>query len=359
VNETAFADLEALASNLRKTARKRTLIFGFNGTGKTRLSMAFRNAGMPLSERGDTLYFNAYTEDLFTWENDPDGDGHHRLRFRSSSRFLSGLKEPEMERRIRALLHRYADFDFAIDAERGCICFSRKVKTGVADLIKISRGEENLFIWCCFLAAATGALDGDEAFAWVNYLYIDDPVSSLDENSVIAVAVHLAQLLKAQRSEIKTIISTHHSLFYNVLCNEGGKSSRYYLERKGDRYFLRDTEDTPFFHHAASLAELVRVEKSGRLYTYHFNMLRSVLEKTANFHGFRQFSACLKRDEDDREGVLHARLINILNHGNYSLYESREMLEDNKRHFRKILNDFLSRYPFNPELFTHSNGEAP
>jgi hypothetical protein len=27
------------------------------------------------------------------------------------------------------------------------------------------------------------------------------------------------------------------------------------------------------------------------------------------------------------------------------------MLEENKTYFKKILNDFLSRYPFNPELF--------
>lgn len=67
----------------------------------------------------------------------------------------------------------------------------------------------------------------------------------------------------------------------------------------------------------------------------------------------------MRKDADDRKGILHARLINILNHGNHSLYESREMLEENKRYFRKILNDFLSRYPFNPELFSETNGETP
>src|SRR5258708_20766663 len=36
--------------------------------------------------------------------------------------------------------------------------------------------------------------------------------------------------------------------------------------------------------------------RSGRLFTHHFNMLRSILEKTASFHGYSSFSACIKQD---------------------------------------------------------------
>ena len=118
-----------------------------------------------------------------------------------------------------------------------------------------------------------------------------------------------------------------------------------------DSYALRHTSATPFFHHVAMLTELHQAQQSGQLYTYHFNMLRSLLEKSASFHGFKNFSACIKQDNDDPDGILHARLINILSHGNYSLYEPREMLEENKAYFKKILDDFLSRYPFNPDLF--------
>ena len=78
---------------------------------------------------------------------------------------------------------------------------------------------------------------------------------------------------------------------------------------------------------------------------------RSILEKTASFHGYENFSACIKQDADDEDGVLHTRLVNILSHGNYSLYEPQEMLEENKNYFRKILGDFITRYPFNPALF--------
>ena len=89
--------------------------------------------------------------------------------------------------------------------------------------IKVSRGEENIFVWCFFLAVAQLAVDGQEAYGWVRYLYIDDPISSLDDNNAIAVASHLAQLLKGADGSIRTVISTHHHLFFNVLCNELSK----------------------------------------------------------------------------------------------------------------------------------------
>lgn len=72
-------------------------------------------------------------------------------------------------------------------------------------------------------------MDGAEAYQWVNHVYIDDPISSLEEHNAIAVASNLAQLLKAQGSQLKTIISSHHTLFFNVLCNELGKAKKYFL----------------------------------------------------------------------------------------------------------------------------------
>jgi hypothetical protein len=164
----------------------------------------------------------------------------------------------------------------------------------------------------------------------------------------------LAQLLKRPESKLKTVLSTHHTLFFNVLCNELKNAKRYFINKNstGSSYVLREeTGDTPFFHHVAALAELYQAAQEDRLFTHHFNMLRTILEKTASFHGHKNFSVCIKQQEDDPDGILHARLINILSHGNYSLYEPQQMLDENKAYFRKILHDFLNRYPFNPELF--------
>jgi hypothetical protein len=358
-----FADLPALAVHLRGELenKKTILLYAYNGTGKTRLSMEFKAIGKHVDAR-DTLYFNAFTEDLFHWDNDLDGDSDRRLTLNAQSRFFAGLAELEMDNRIRPLLQRYADFDFRIDTQEWAVRFSRTVDGQVIDNIKVSRGEENIFVWCFFLAIVQLALDGAEAYRWVKYVYIDDPISSLDEHNAIAVANHLAQLLKRPDSKLKTVISTHHTLFFNVLCNELGKARKYFVNKNsiGSGYVLREeTGDTPFFHHVAALAELYQAAQEDRLYTHHFNMLRTILEKTASFHGHKNFAVCIKQEDDDPDDILHARLINILSHGNYSLFEPQQMLDENKGYFRKILHDFLNRYPFNPELFPVASEEAP
>lgn len=353
-----IADLPALAAHLRgELENKQTiLLYAYNGTGKTRLSMAFKDMGKH-DEARDTLYFNAFTEDLFQWNNDLAGDADRRLLLNRDSRFFQSLVELEMDNRIRPLLQRYADFDFRIDTQdlEWAVRFSRLVEGETVDNIKVSRGEENIFIWCFFLAVVELAMDPDiETYQWVRYLYIDDPISSLDEHNAIAVANHLAQLLKRQDKQLKTVISTHHTLFFNVLCNEMSRARRYVINKHSvsGSYVLRPEDgDTPFFHHVAALAELYQAAKEDRLFTHHFNMLRTILEKTASFHGYKNFSVCIKQDDDDLDGILHTRLINILSHGKYSLYEPQQMLDENKAYFKKILDDFLSRYPFNPDLF--------
>lgn len=358
-----FPDLPALAAHLCSELenKKTILLYAYNGTGKTRLSMAFKDIGKQ-GEARDTLYFNAFTEDLFHWDNDLDGDSDRRLTLNAQSRFFAGLAELEMDNRIRPLLQRYADFDFRIDTQEWAVRFSRTVDGQVIDNIKVSRGEENIFVWCFFLAIVQLTLDGAEAYRWVKHVYIDDPISSLDEHNAIAVANHLAQLLKRPDSKLKTVISTHHSLFFNVLSNELGKARKYFVSKNptSSGYVLREeTGDTPFFHHVAALAELYQAAQEDRLYTHHFNMLRTILEKTASFHGHKSFAACIKQQDDDPDGILHARLINILSHGNYSLFEPQQMLDENKAYFRKILHAFLNRYPFNPELFPAAAEEVP
>ena len=385
---TTFKDLNSLAEQLREELenKKFILLFAYNSTGKTRLSTAFKNLGKANNtdnetELRDTLYFNAFTEDLFSWDNDLDNDSERKLTLNMDSSYFAGLESMEMDNRIRALLNRYADFEFRIDTTTWEVVFAREFRvkrdettgnevTGVGtgqvegeneyvtrreEAIKVSRGEENIFIWCFFLAIVELALDDDGSgpYNWVKYIYIDDPISSLDEHNAITVANHLAQLLKRPESQLKTVISTHHALFFNVLCNELSKANKYFLSSDGspEGLLLRKTGHTPFFHHVASLSKLYMVARDGRLYTYHFNILRAILEKTASFHGYQNFSACIKRDDNDEDGILHTRIINILNHGNYSLFEPQEMLEENKTHFRKILQKFIGRHPFNPKLF--------
>jgi hypothetical protein len=80
-------------------------------------------------------------------------------------------------------------------------------------------------------------------------------------------------------------------------------------------------------------------------------MLRAILEKTALFLGYTHFSACIKKDPKDADGVLHQRFIDLLSHGKYSLYEPAQMGPETKIYFRKIIREFLERYPYNKALF--------
>ncbi len=354
------ASLDALAAHLRTELeeKKFVLLYAYNGTGKTRLSMAFKDIGKQGEGEDatrDTLYFNAFTEDLFTWDNDLEGDSARVLKMNAASRFFAGLETMEMENRIRPFLHRHADFDFSIDYSDWTIHFSRDAQA--VDDIKVSRGEENLFIWCFFLAIVQLAMDGAEAYQWVKYIYIDDPITSLDEHNAIAVGSHLAQFLRRKDHAIKTIISSHHTLFFNVLWNELREIDRkkfapHFLShtRKTGEYHLSYTGDTPFFHHLTLLQEIWRAKEAGEIYTHHFNALRSLLEKSSIFHGHKKFTVCIKQQDDDQDDTLYGRLVNILSHGNYSFYDPVEMLPENKAHFEKILADFLEFYPFNPEL---------
>lgn len=355
----SFPDLSELARHLRSELQRKkfVLLYAHNGTGKTRLSGAFKDLGKCGDER-DTLYFNAFTEDLFHWDNDLKNDRERVLKINKDSRFFSGLSELEMDTRIRPLLDRYASFDFRIDTTEWEVSFSRDVPSGdtttrVED-IKISRGEENIFIWCFFLAIVQLALDGAEAYKWVKYVYIDDPISSLDENNAVSVANHLSQILTQADTGPRVVVSTHHVLFFNVLCNEfKSKAHRHFLKyvAPAGGYSLIDTSAKPFLNHLASLVELHEAQASGDLKTHHFNSMRRVMEQTANFFGLEDWKECIKAADDDVDRTLYKRMIDLMSHGDYSLYEPREMMEENKAHFRTIFRQFIAGHPFNPTLF--------
>ena len=357
---STFPNLPELAQHLREAlqARKFVLLYAYNGTGKTRLSVAFKDLGKNGDER-DTLYFNAFTEDLFHWDNDLQNDRARVLKLNRESRFFAGLDELEMDNRIRPLLNRYADFDFRIDTAELEVSFSREVEVDgartMAEDIKVSRGEENIFIWCFFLAIVQLVVDGAEVYKWVKYVYIDDPISSLDENNAVMVAHHLAQMLAASPQHLKAVVSTHHVLFFNVLCNELKKSRKHFLARdaRSGGFLLSETDSTPFLYHLSSLVELHQAMQSGALYTHHFNVLRRVMEQTACFFGYAKWEECIKPapEADDPNQTGYKRVIDLMSHGDYSLYEPREMLPENKEHLGRALRQFISTHPFSPALF--------
>lgn len=371
-----FTNLTDIATHFRKDLtgdhrplKDLVLFFAHNGTGKTRLSMEFKEAGKEYNEerevtKRDTLYFNAFTEDLFSWHNDLVNDRERYLKLNTDSAFFDGLRELELDAKIESFFQNYVDLKFNIDYENATVRFSRSVIVEGAEQtienIKISRGEETLFIWCFFLAICQLVIDKDPSYDWVQYIYIDDPISSLDENNAIAIACDLANLLTTEGSEIKTVISTHHSLFFNVLFNEFGrkvKNKRYFLHfKEPNDYALQDTSDTPFFHHIATISELKKVVESDKIFTYHFNALRSILEKTASFFGYDKIDKCIHGLEDE---VLFERALQLFSHGKYSIFDPQEMIGDNKDLFKRIFNGFITKYEFHfPEIFNEPTPAA-
>ena len=362
-----YQNLTTLARRLRNDVNDFhcVLLYAFNRTGKTRLSMEFKDQGKRKGQgTPDTLYFNAYTEDLFVWHNDLVGDTDRHLKINENSKFFKGLTELALDETIADYLSRYADFEFDIDYSTWAVTFRK----GDDERIKISRGEENIFIWCMFMAICERVIDGHPSYQWVKHLYVDDPISSLDDNNAIAIACDLAALLREAATRrgvnqepdpLRTVLSSHHTLFFNVMCNELGRTregqekvriKRYFLHQPDSAgvFTLRATGDTPYFHHVATLAELKKCSQAGTLYTYHFNALRSILEKTASFFGHEDLRVCLAGLKDE---ALYNRALNLLSHGKYAINEPVEMGDDNKELFGRILNDVLDRYQFAlPEL---------
>ncbi len=376
-NIKEFTTLENIAQSFRSTldSKKYLLLFAYNGIGKTRLSMEFKNLGKE-EDQSDTLYFNAFTEDLFYWDNDLNNDSENEskreLRLNRKSRFFQGLEDLEMDNRIGEFLVRYADFNFKIlnktvegrdgrDKEVTYVDFEKEVlidgKLERVESIKISRGEESIFIWCFFLAIVRLAIDSeseDDVYNWVKYIYIDDPISSLDENNIVLIACNLVDLIDQDDVKQKFVISTHHNLFLHILVNEfksrlgrnwekNLKQFSLELRRKSGDYILKEEKgDTPLAYHLTILKNIQEAISEGSIEVYHFNLMRSLLEKTASFFGYKGFGECLEGDNED----VYCRLLNMYSHGKDSSFDFRRPSDDDREMLESLVDLYIDKYDF-------------
>lgn len=63
-------ELAEIAQKIKNSNKKVTLLYAFNATGKTRLSMEFKNLVNEIRDDEvikHVVYYNAFTEDLFSW----------------------------------------------------------------------------------------------------------------------------------------------------------------------------------------------------------------------------------------------------------------------------------------------------
>lgn len=337
------ATLTDIAQQLKVAGKKVQLIYAFNGTGKTRLSRAFKELVSPKAEGEEAqaseladkkvLYYSAFTEDLFYWNNDLGQDAEPKLMIQPNAFTRWVLEEQGQDQSITATFQRYTSEKltphFSTDFSSVSFSFERGNEEQEPH-IKISKGEESNFIWSVFnalleqviaeLNIAEAATRSTDAFNSLNYVFVDDPVSSLDENHLIELAVDLARLIKSSQStDLKFIITTHSPLFYNVLFNEFGKNKAcYMLERLEDGGFTLTEKpgdsNKSFSYHLHLLQTIELAIANQKVERYHFTLLRNLYEKTASFLGYPKWSELLP---DDKQ-LYYSRIINFTSHSTLS-----------------------------------------
>ncbi len=389
-----------------KPVPKVQMIYAFNGTGKTRLSREFKALIVPNCDseedsdqveltRNKILYYNAFTEDLFYWDNDSEGDGKPKLKIQPNSFTDWIIRDRGQDQNIAENFQRYTDDkltptftedDRAIhkDGRRTTIktypevVFSYDRGSERTGNVKISKGEESNFIWSVFYTLLQEVVEiinepdpsqrDDNQFDNLEYVFVDDPVSSLDDSHLIELAVDLAGLIKNSKSGLKFIITTHSPLFYNVLCNELSNKvyekqpddshkliynpnkdfKKYRLEKQEDGLFqlLAQPTDSPFSYHLFLLTELQEAIKSGEVRKYHFNFVRNILEKMATFLGYNRWAALLPKTTEDKPDPFANRILNLSSHSAHAGEEVADVEDKDKENLSELVVYLIETYGF-------------
>ncbi|CAI3932552.1 anticodon nuclease [Commensalibacter papalotli (ex Botero et al. 2024)] len=356
--------LKEIAQDLKDSKKKVQLIYAFNGTGKTRLSREFKNLinGDPDQEltRNKLIYYNAYTEDLFFWDNDSDGDTVYTLRIQKNSFIKWVLEDEGKEGSMTDYFQRYVHKNLTPIFEEvfSKVTFSFEGgNDNQTKKIKISKGEESCFIWSIFytlieqIVAELNIPEIDNRstheYDQLEYVFIDDPVSSLDENHLIELAVDLAVLIKSSQSkELKFIITTHNPLFYNVLYNELSAKSGIILQQNDDGTFEIDEKqgdsNQSFSYHLFLKTILEDAVTQKNVQRYHFTLLRNLYEKTACFLGYQKWSELLPGEKQ----LYLSRMINFTSHSSLSNEQIAEPNTQEKEMVNFLLKHLLNEYNF-------------
>lgn len=369
-----------------KPVPKVQLIYAFNGTGKTRLSREFKQTFVPQADvdegadqtglsRNKVLYYNAFTEDLFYWDNGSVGESEPKLKIQPNAYtdwLLTLLKDLGQDGNIVKYFQRYTNDKLTPHFSENFAEVGFSLERGDNEhsgSIKISKGEESNFIWSVFYAlldqviailnVAEPESRETRQFDQLEYVFIDDPVSSLDDNHLIEVAVNLAGLIKLSQSDLKFIITTHSPLFYNVLFNEFNSKACYMLDRFEDGTFAltekHGDSNKSFSYHLHLKQTIEQAIADNKVERYHFTLLRNLYEKTASFLGYPKWSELLP---DDKQ-LYYSRIINFTSHCTLSNEAVAEPTQAEKATVKLLLNHLKDNYGFWQQTISESvNGSA-
>ena len=366
-----YNSLEEIAQEIKNFNKKVTLLYAFNTTGKTRLSMEFKNLVNEIRDDEvikHVIYYNAFTEDLFSWDNDLENDSIRKLKINKNSKFIDLIEKQGKENEIAERFREFTSSKIEpnINTKTGEITFN--LPTGdenSIENIKISKGEESIFIWSVFfvlMETIISELNIDEVndrstdeFNSIQYIFIDDPVTSLDDNHLIQLAIYLKEVIVNSKSdELKFIITTHHALFYNVLFNEfksdrtikKNKRDFCLLQKKDEKYFLNEqNNDSPFAYHLFIKKIIQEAIDKNSIERYHFMLFRNLLEKTASFLGYNSWGELIVvngMSEEERKSYI--RFINLSSHSKISDLESKELKSNEKNLLNLLFKNFKKEY---------------
>lgn len=332
------------------------LLFAFNATGKTRLSKLFKKR-----YEDEVLCYNAFMEDLFYWDNE-----NTIFRFDADSALSNLFKEEGNGGQIVDNFKKLtgSKIEPSIDWEKGTVSFGNFTGDSEADTnIKISRGEESLFIWSVFYTILSGAIDAlkeapanrsTHLFDNLKYIVIDDPVSSMDDTRIITMALDLIELLKEipKEQNLKILITTHHCLFYNIMYkkkrDDWNQYNAFLVKSEDSTLNIKpQSSDSPFSYHITVLEEIRNAIENNQVQKYHFNLFRALLEKTANFLGYTGNWSTLLKDTGKRRELI--KLLNLHSHSSLSEIETKDISPEDLTIFTEAFNNFVEQYHWNHE----------
>lgn len=352
-------DLAQIAIQIKDAPENIFLIYAFNATGKTRLSVEYKEAARNGQGRQTGVYYNAFSEDLFVWDNE-----HIRLNVVSSSlnQYHSQLSEVDVMEKLKPYNPKY-DFRFQShdNPEQGLASISFFMKGDEEQHpVKISRGEERIFIWCFFLALI-------EVDSWTgeqnDYFFIDDPVSSMDDHNIFITAFTLMNLIEKHFERKKLIITTHHIGLATILSDwlsKGEKADKFKAKRKGEtnkykisilekigeQYELSNPRNSVLLYHLRVLQILDTAIQEDSLEVYHLALLRQILENIASFLGVGQFQYVLQQIGFTEESGRMADIINALTHQKVYYPQAGVMVPDNKQILIDVFDALMRKYHF-------------
>ena len=105
-------------------------------------------------------------------------------------------------------------------------------------------------------------------------------------------------------------------------------------KRDNQFYLINQSKDTPFGYHLTVKQEIENAIKNNDIKKYHYNLFRSLIEKTSNFLGYKEWTKC----------IIGNQKINLYSHSRLIDLEYKELTEEDKELFKEMFCNFKKEF---------------